>query len=337
MSSLEHKKKYLGSLKLLLVPLFIMLFATCSTCYANVSEEYVNYSINLLRDSYTNSTSSIQNNLRNYLNNLTSEQRFYIFNTINNYLMTNNLSNINDYNIIFIARYISSSYRLDCLIFNNTVPNNYENLGFFLWSSSQVCMYKNISSSDVFYQIRFIINNITDNTFYTHTINSSNNFLNGQFSFYEFNSEHSVLTLKNIACCGLPGGYCYLPFNSTSSTIPIILKDLNGNYKPTTPQEPSGDIPIDTGNTGIITNNSGETTGSIDLSGIQNGLGNINQSINTQGQAIIDNQNQNTQSIIDNQNNNTEQITETLTEQPNLSNNTITSGDIERCFRFRFC
>lgn len=335
--SLEHKKKYPGGLKVLLLPLFIILLGMFSTCYANVSEEYVNYSIDLLRDNYTNSNTSYQNNFRTYLNNLTNEQRFYIYNTINNYLTANNLSDITDYNIIFIARYsnTSPSYRFDVVIFNNTAPNGYENLGFYLWGSTKVTIYKDNSSTNNFYHIRFNIQDITQNNFYTYSTNSSSNYLNGQFGYYEFNSDYSVLTLKNIACCGLPGGYCYLPFNTTSSTIPVILKDVNGNFNPIISEpESSGDIPIDSGNTGTITNNSGETTGQVDLSGIQNGLGNINNSINQQGQAIIDNQNQNTQSIIDNQNNNTNQITETLTEQPNLSNTTISSGDIERCFRF---
>lgn len=97
----------------------------------------------------------------------------------------------------------------------------------------------------------------------------------------------------------------YTNWNGNTFFTPQITYLLRSLYDGgSVPVDP--DIPEDTGNTGEITDNNGDVTGQIDLSGIQNGIGNINQSINNQGQAIIDNQNTNTQSIIDNQNQNTQ-------------------------------
>lgn len=306
-----NKKKYIGSLKLLLVPFFIMLLSFFSNCFAYMSSEYLDYGLATLKDNYlNNNNSSYQSTMRQnaeaFLNDNIAKNLF--LDKFNSQLDTWGIPNIKDYNIICCAHY-ATRYYLKFFIFNNTVPNGYDDLDFFFIDSNSRFKARHLNSSDYWFQYNVCIQKNNDGSCtlsnfqfwkYTSTSDYASIYL-GSTSFTS--DQNTVLTCSNIFCCGLPGGYSYYPLTGSTTIIPVILKDMNGNYNPVTPDpELSGDIPIDTGNTGTITNNSGETTGSIDLSGIQAGLGNINNSINNQGQAIIDNQNENTQAIIDNQN-----------------------------------
>lgn len=102
-----------------------------------------------------------------------------------------------------------------------------------------------------------------------------------------------------------------------SANIPVPSGDNDSSGD--TPVTPSGD------------NGSG---GNIDY---LPALDNINNNISNQGTAIINNQNENTDKIVNALSGETNKITNTLTDVPNISDTKITSGDIERCFRFSIC
>lgn len=108
------------------------------------------------------------------------------------------------------------------------------------------------------------------------------------------------------------------------------LNNYNGQtyydfYPKPEPEEPSGDSPgIGTGTTGTITNSSGDTTGKVDLSGIESGIGNINQNIDKTNQKL------------DGISGEIGKLNENLTTVPSLSGENITSGEITGALNFDF-
>lgn len=129
----------------------------------------------------------------------------------------------------------------------------------------------------------------------------------------------------------------YTNYDGTNTFSTPTPKLLLTNYIDNTSSEPENpDTSVDTGETGTIKNNSGDKTGSIDLSGIQSGINNVQNQISGDTQKVIDNQNENTQGIINALSGETEKITNTLTDSADdlIDNTIITSGDIESALNF---
>lgn len=368
---MDHKKKFHGGLKVLLLLLFTMLLGMSSTCYASttLSDSEAEYIFDyLFKNTYQDLVGADYYNFRG-ASSSTSISRYnfeqsytYFMNTFN----TNNTIEVNPLNTIFLTTWSSStSGYLYWANFNLSAgTDDLSHLYFYCWSNSgKKVGILGIDSSE----------STTSNEVYGGRCKFT--YSNNSFAFTEFNNNFKIspsgtnLRTNITSSTALPTLSRWLNYDDTwlnnvdtSSIInPIpglctlnptaaIYTSFDGNFlqapytrllktfyvKPNEPVEPSGDnsgdIPSNNG-LGNITTPSGDNGGNVNLQPIQDGINNINNSINTQGQAIIENQNQNTQSIIDSQNNNTQQITNTLTDEPDLSNTSITSGDIERCFR----
>lgn len=317
--------------------LFVLLLRSPSICYANnddlimtVEEAQILQNmpniVGVTVQGYNAPTEVNKNKILNGLNSVTSNDIANYFNNtilsvINSDSTLRNLNlkkqqivfqfygNNND-NYVVIRIYFTNSGIGDTLGFINAVPyqtRNYTVRGY----------------ADYIYFIEMTINNGVIS-------HSAIDFLNTRggtdFGYGYVNIDDTLIDINSF--CG------YSPIVSFYyNNQPYILKYNIADYI-VEPDEPSESGDSGTGTTGNIYNNSGDKTGTIDLSNIENGIGNINSSINEQGQAIVENQNQNTETIVNTISGEVNKITNTLTDEPNLEDTNITSGDIERCFRF---
>lgn len=266
----------------------------CSNCYASsptpINEMTPEIARSIFKYFYDNK--SFNYTYRGYQSTYDSFYERLSDNSLQNFCDTWNSSNLIQYadyieNCFFIA-YTNSSQVVDSIfvLFSN---NELGNKAHHLWLS-------NYSANNSFC-LTYINDNLAfvDGTFYSISFNavgSITNFSPSNLGYKKAfnNSNLSYSTSPNVinsltfASYGVPADINFNDewFYTSTSVIPVVVPE------PTpTPTPESTPIP----GTGTITNNSGDKTGNIDLSGIENGIDNINQSINEQGQAIIDNQN----------------------------------------------
>lgn len=299
----------------------------CSTSYAYMTLDYLDYGLETLKDNWVSSNSSIQSGRRTDLTAFFNDStaKLQLLQAFNNQLDTWGIPNVSDRNIICVFQWSSSAgNRLKILVCNNSFPGQYDNLDFYLLTNNKLYAYSN-NSTDIIYQYNVTFsrnastNLITLSNFEPYTL-PADQYCSLELGTTSFTSDTlTVLNVTNLFCCGLPGGFAHYPLNNTSSDniIAVILKDANGNYQIPSPEPtPSGDsgdyIP-----SGTITNPSGEVTGNIDLTGIENGLTNIQNQISGDSQKIINTISGETQKVIN-----------TLTDLPDLSGETITSNQI---------
>lgn len=199
---------------------------------------------------------------------------------------------------------------------NNTIGNVENDTSFYIYNASGLT-----------YSIWNIKNYYKIEVDYNNTISSSLGQPGSSYLYWTYNSnqiDNSTTTLNNGPFFGVnqkPLNVINLrPYNSSSFANYFI----NGFYNINTVIEPEPE-PLPSGDNGTIVNPSGEIIGNVDLSGIQNQLGNINNSINNQTDKIIENQDKNSQDIKD-----------TLTKVPDLSGDKITSGEIINSLNFEF-
>lgn len=328
------KKKFRGGLKLLLLLSFGILLGMCSTCYASITKEFLDYSVDYLynsKDKVNITLSSTQNAVfENFRTSDTIKNQF--INCVDSYLNNYNIINLTDVNCFMYLYYPSSTDGITfaCIFSNASAPQGYENIGYVRFYPYADKLYFRAYGTSTDYIYVFLINvkSTSASQNYKYKLKagedmgySSQPYLN--LDYINFNEEHSIITIDNIfACAGLPAVYSVYPFTSNSTTYPMILKDSNGNYGTSSPEpdEPSGD----SGSTGTITNPSGEVTGNIDLNGIENSLNNIENKIPTSGDIA---------GVISGE---VGKITDTLTSQPDISNTVITGDDIESALNFEF-
>lgn len=357
---MEVKKKLINflntrgiALKLVILLMLVlglqMIF--CSICYAGVSYDYVDYSINLFADNYTDTTNSqLTQNYRTCFSNFDTAAKNYIVTRVNQFLSDKGLSNLTDVNIVFYVKPLSLSQIGLCVcVFNNGAPNAVSNLDHFLYVENQsigngFLPYSN-NSNDYIYQFRMVYNIVNNGPYFDTTYNwNFNNSSLLPLSYYSssLSNDNTFLTLTNIACAFIPAGFCFYPVGTTQSTIPVILRDVLGNYNyPAEPEQPSGDNgsgdnPSNNSGLGNITNSSGDNAGNINLLPIEQGITNLTNQISGDSQRIIDNQTQNTQTIVNTISGETQKITNTLTEsaENTIENTVITSGDIANTVDF---
>ena len=108
------------------------------------------------------------------------------------------------------------------------------------------------------------------------------------------NTGAYYLKSNNIMACGIQIGYANNDMNtnptSTSGKKAVMFTNKVGNFTFPAPDLPSGDTSGETGGestTGQITNPSGEVTGQIDLTNIENSLTNIENKIPSSGDISI--------------------------------------------------
>lgn len=370
MYSLEHKKKFHGKLSLFYGLLFCLLLGSLSTsCYARTTltddeAEYIwNYFFTTdYNDNYLVNFNSVSDN--SLLYRFPKSSAFNGVTAFKNWFNQNNTLEINPYTTYFWVRHsreYNNTYRKVFFYYGNFVTGSgTDNLNhLYFWvnpnNTSQTRIYcidddknyitgvnNNVFAIDMdFYSDSVSLSFLRNVTFYNpDTISSTNYYYwlnkDPNWNLENINNGLSVLEPIDGICSLANANSIYSNYNGRAffdTPQPFLLQTYYSGGG-SIPDIPSGEIIPDTGNTGQITNNSGETTGSIDLSGIQNGIGTVNQSINNQGQSIIKNQNQNTEQIVNTISGEVSKITNTLTEQPNLNDTIISSGDIERFIRF---
>lgn len=320
--SLAHKKKYLIGFYISLLMLFVLLLGALSTCYASVSNESVQYYLDTI---YDHSTFSSSYSFKTYLNNYKSNEANItdLTNKINTFLTNSGYENLNERNMICFF-YVYDSYFYIYFTFSNcSAPNGYDDLAFLNVSASTFSNY-NVGDKILIYRTGIWRNGTILNP--TTTVETTSAGTNYTAYNNQINTEISVYTSDNFVGTGLPSVY----YNN----YPVILKNTYGNFEI---EEPEPEIPSgDTSTTGTITNNSGETTGKIDLTNIENGIIDIRNQISGDTQNVINNLNENTNKIINSISGEVGKITSTLTDNADetIDNTIITSGDIESSLGF---
>lgn len=328
---MDHKKKYYI---FSLVLLFGMLFATFSICYASgpaytpinemtpeIAQEIFDYYKNNNSFNYTNNAT--QNTYNNFYSQLNSEKLQNFCDVWN----SRDFSNCADYieQCVFMIYGYNNKCFLKVFFNNNGIGNSSNHFKMDIQAYKFICYYRDDNNNNITGSADHWVFNDTGVLSYSwrETISTSGTSLN-------YNQETSNFTTYNLDSQLFESKViCAYHLNQSIFLKPRTKSDyywylLNGNSIldyipiPTPTPEPTPSVPI----TGTITNNSGEKTGSIDLSGIQNSLGNID---NTTTQIE-----QNTQTIIQQQ----QQIQEGMTTPPDMSETEIDPQDITQNIDF---
>lgn len=326
------RKKYLG-IKMVVLLLFLLLnlFEFSTTCYARtqITQEEAEYICNSFW--YYKESPRIYNNLISVNQIIVPSQNFYSQNNaiaFMNYFNQNNTLDFNSNNILFFNKmergtsypyaYSGTIYyaimnfgkydNLPHLLIQFGSPNNYRNYPLELYSVDDD---KNI----IEYEIKAINYNFNNGLTFTGTTTSNLNtpkgvkFMQEQLTWNKSNTNSSTISeIKGIVTFSSTNAV-FTNYDGTTFYSPAITKLLETSYSgdvdlnPEVPENPSGDIG---GTTGTITNPSGEVTGQIDLTGIENGIKDVKDTISGEGQAIRENDNKNTEQIVNAINNSNE-------------------------------
>lgn len=302
------KKKCLGGLKLLLLPLFIMLLGMCSTCYANVSTDYITYLLESARD--YGQFSSNDTTRKQLINDFIEHNHIPdLVDKLNQSLSSNNWQNINDYNLIMALRSYGNGAYLIFNFSNCTFPNGVNDIGYVNQGSSNLSPYQ---GNNLYVKL-----NITsaDNFSYVVTFTSSTN--------ESFDKTEPVINGDTIKYTNIfnysPTQVIYRYYGGYNS---YLLTDSRGSYINNIPEpeepsgEESGDTPSDSGDSG------GNVGGTIDYT---NKLNDINNNISNSANNIIQNSNENTDKIINSISGETNKIINNIT---NTDTDLSVSGEL---------
>lgn len=315
-----YLRKYGIALKVAM--LFMLVFTlqtiSCPICYAGVDDNFSQNELDQINDYFD--TDFDLTHLNNAYSRLKS---FY----------SNKGITINKLNVLFQYQYLNNStysYYVTLFANNGTFNNSLDYLCFFVSNSTDyvktITSVDDVENRKIYGQYIFKYKNGNfDSNSGTGNLTSP---INSAFSPYSINgnffSSTNILTTANTQAF-----YFYDNNNIIKSYFSSNYINLDG-YTPVEPEpdEPSGDNSGD-----VPINPSGDSGGggTIDYT---NQLNNINNSINTQGQAIISNQNQNTQTIVNTISGETQKVIGTLTEPADIDNTTISSGDFSNIVDF---
>ena len=287
--------------KLIFFMSLILILILGTSAQAVVTENYMNYIwTNLENNSDFNKSGSYNTNFKSYLKQLTSEQKNSVKTKINQYLSANNL-NYEDINLnVFLKEDAETTFNIYFVFSNNTAPNN-NDLGYLEIKRDNINiirLYAKDNNSFIKYLKVYV-------SFYNNSLHFTvDDFKDLQSSYglainlgktaYSENAE--IFYSSNISCYKLTQvAYIGYPISSASSDITRFLRNYSsylnkdeGAYipqEPDIPDKPSGDT---SGTTGTITNPSGDTTGKIDLSGIEQGIGAVKDAVNNVTNTIKD-------------------------------------------------
>lgn len=288
---MEVKKNILGiKMGVLLLLLLLNLFVFCTSSYASITEEYILYSLqngNFSRV-YTGFT-SVENYKQLYNRIDINELTLLINNDIENL----GFSNPHDYNISCFFVYTNSPvYYNIYFAFHNNSRNTYNNLGYLeINQSSGLANLKSHNDEPIYILNYYYDNNYifsskqvitVENTIYT----AGNITISNIENLSIFNQNLFTTTNLSEYFITYPSGSidvysCYLKMDNN------WFETVNDN--PIIPDEPSesGDSG-GSGTTGTITNPSGDTTGKVDLSGIEQGIGAVKDAVNNVTNTIKD-------------------------------------------------
>lgn len=356
--SLGNKKKYLGKLSLFYGLLFCLLLGfSFTSCYASTtmltrnqaeyiydyifkttydSNSYVNlnhypeYYVKSKSSLYQDGVNSLLNNFNNYNDLPISENntifwvRFYNNNDFVLYWGNFNNSKGNDsLDYLYIKFNPNDATKINLLAYNpynQTINTNYSIRAMKFDVNSSRLSFSNFINT-----VKMPTNENNFNLYWYNkpynwnydNVNNGRSVIDNISGIISFQNTNAIYTNYNGA----------IFFDSPTTQLLKTLYSGGGSL----PDDPTP--PPDTGNTGDITDDEGNITGSIDLSGIQNQLGTINNNINDGVDNIIDNQNQNTQAIVGSIDN----LNETLIDDADelIEDTKITSGDIESALGFK--
>ena len=287
--------------KLIFFMSLILILILGTSSQAVVSEDYMNYIwTNLENNTDFNNSGSYNINFKSYLQQLTPEQKNSVKTKINQYLYSNNL-NYEDINLnTFLSYDAEVTFNIYFVFSNNTSPNNNDlgyleikrneynyiklyvkdNNGIIKYLKVQVAYYKN--------SLHFTVSNFQDLTSNGLTVNLGKN---------AYSENTDIFYSSNISCYKLTQtAYIGYPISSTTETTRFLrnysayINKDDGAYipkEPVIPDKPSGDTGTG-GTTGTITNPSGDTTGKVDLSGIEQGIGAVKDAVNNVTNTIKD-------------------------------------------------
>lgn len=314
------RKKFHGGLKVLLSLLFIMLLGTCSTCYAietgemNTTQgEYIfDYFFNRDMGTYTNFSFQARGTPTNrywYTTQTRSAMKNAFFKQENiDYfveqfnIMDKQTNDIGVEHYVFVP--ISQSLTtcsIVCIPINNSIGNSVPHLKIGPYSR----YYDSYKGGAYFTEVVFqTTENTNFDTFYitvsatdNSTVSNANlgkqntlyfifNSSSGTEIFKSWNQSTTTYeAIRNI--CSINNAYFF--GNSNINTESTNLNNYTQAYILKSFYEPPQPTPTPTlPPSGTITNPSGEVTGNIDLSGIENGIKDIKDTISGEGQAIRD-------------------------------------------------
>ena len=287
--------------KLIFFMSLILILILGTSSQAVISEDYMNYIWTNLENNSDFNIGIYNTNFKSYLKQLTSEQKNSVKTKINQYLYVNNL-NYEDINLnVFLKEDAEVTFRIYFVFSNNTAPNN-NDLGYLeikkdnyditkLYVKDNDSFIKYLRVSVYYYKnsLHFTVDDFKDLTSNGLSINLGK-------TAYSENTE--TFYSSNISCYSLiQVAYIGYPISSTSSektrflcNYSAYLNKDDGAYipqEPDIPDKPSGDTGTG-GTTGTITNQSGDTTGKVDLSGIEQGIGAVKDAVNNVTNTIKD-------------------------------------------------
>lgn len=292
---MKKRKRLHGGINLFLGILLTVLLNTFSTCYAYVSEDYVTFCLNRLKDNaiVNNNQESFNNYINNFLSN--SSNISYTKTYINDRLTEYNWNNLNDFNMVcFVYSSISGSdnvYRILFNISNQTAPQGYSNVGFIsLFRNSDI--EGTISGKD-----GYILN---------ICLEFSKFYPNGHFTYNRSTSTSEFIDLPelifdyNKPMINFPynfynyAGTQIISYNYNYDVYYLISDEYNTytNYINNIPSEPSGD-----GGGGTVTP-SGDGGSSSTTPNYTNQLNDINSNISNSSTAITNQISGDTQKVI---------------------------------------
>ena len=279
--------------------MLILILGTSSQ--AVVSEEYMNYIwTNLENNTDFNNSGSYNTNFKSYLQQLTSEQKNSVKIKINQYLYANNL-NYEDINLnVFLNYDAEVTFNIYFVFSNNTAPNN-NDLGYLEIknnSSSFTRLYVKDNDGIIKYlkvKVAYYKNSLHFTVSNFQELSSNGLTINLGKTAYSENTQ--TFYSSNISCYSfIQVAYIGYPISSTAETARFLrnysayINKDDGAYipkEPDKPPQPSGDTGTG-GTTGTITNPSGDTTGKVDLSGIEQGIGAVKDAVNNVTNTIKD-------------------------------------------------
>lgn len=308
---MNDKKKFRGGLKLLLLVLFMLLLGISSTCYASISQDFVEFCI----DGFINSNlnSSVTNNLTtlknsNGISSFTSylnEKLLILDNTT-----TQDNSKITDYNAFCTLSGNGSNYISLLFIYSNcTFDNGISDFAFANYNNSSFVTMSSFGGGSIAYQEFYIYG---DGGYRVNYNRWTNNIYLFDYNHNIFTTDGELIEIKNVYNYA-PTQSIYVSANSLNKYF--LLSSPTNTYlnvyppTPPEPEEPSGDVG---GGTVTPSGDDGSGTSSPDYT---NQLNNINTS--------IDNVNNSVQDVKDQISGDTKKITNSI---DNL-NNTITEYD----------
>lgn len=288
--------------KLIFFMSLMLILILGTTSQANISQEYIEYTFTHFKNTISNALSDYTSEVKTTLNTLTKQDYIFYTTYINQVLKENNLQNLTNHNMtIFISRFSSTITTQILFVFSNTSsPNNVENLNYIKLkpeTGNKIILRGNETNGHI-YILELRISNTNHNIFQPLEVLNGNT--GGKIIYYvkstSLNSNNTILTISNVACTNTQSIYYNVPFSTSETTIntPGFISGLSaendpGYFEIQTPQppQPSGDVGTG-GTTGTITNPSGDTTGKVDLSGIEQGIGAVKDAVNNVTNTIKD-------------------------------------------------